>query len=149
MRISRTATIIAALIVTTACSAGTAPPITGVFVLATVGGEPLPGATMTEGSETIVADTLLFTISTGPRGLRQVEHRAAFRQPDGALRSIVYRLEYEHRANELVFLAPPCPRPEITECLFVPRSARLAGTELTITFANPAFRPQLFVRPAI
>jgi hypothetical protein len=45
-----------------------------------------------------------------------------------------------------VFLAPPCPNPAFTECVFVPRSGQALGTELTVTFANAALRQQVFVR---
>jgi hypothetical protein len=135
---------IAAIVV--GCTEPTSAFVAGVYVLRTVGGDPVPTNTVTERNEVVVADTIVALSQVSSRGFAQVEHRAVYRNPDGSLRAATYLAEYRRDSNRLTFLAPPCPNPEYTDCFFVGRTGLVDGTHLTITFSDPAFREQVFVQ---
>ena len=126
------------------CHEVTGPvPAGTMFVLVSVGGDPLPTTLDTGPDGTVaIADTVIFVEEHGSTG--SVEHHETGQNQVGTFHSVFVRL-YEWNNGVLTFHPPPCP-PAALCVRFVPETGHLGPETLTITYEDPLVRNRTYHR---
>ena len=124
------------------CEPGKAP-LTGTYVLRTIGGDSLPAKWILAGPETVLADTLIFEVVLGAKHTNQVEHRFAQREIDGRVLTGSSH-EWYTIENGVITLTFDCPPGY--DCIYLPNSAAMRGDTIVRTWTNPSYRERIYVR---
>jgi hypothetical protein len=129
--------LIAALMI----GCATEPSLVGhVFVLESIGGQPVPAPVFPASSLKVTGDTVTIGAAPLSLGLR-LFHREWYATSAG-LQQQVYAESYHMVGDTLVFEQPPCPPG--ADCAWMPHWAIVDGGRLTINFVSSSFLPMSY-----
>lgn len=127
------------------CRTPTDPaPLDGLFVLETVGGDPLPANSATQPGETVVAESLFFHSRMRRGRNAKIEQRTTAEYSSIGARRFTEMVEYRLNGASLTFPQPPCN--DTNSCVWNGRTGVLNGDELVITYILPGLRQRVYRR---
>lgn len=120
------------MLIALGCSASTAPPtrVTALYVLETIGGQPLPATFSPYTGET--ATIFWATLGLDPAGNATIVERRRTETATFQYEVTDARITNYEIIGETITVGPPCPNDPLALCV-VKRTGQITGSTLTLT----------------